>query len=471
MTTKQSKMNKFMLIMVNLATIMSIKNWPFLAEYGFASIIFFLISVLTFFVPVSLVSAELASGWPEKEGIFGWVKEAFNEKLGFLAVWLLWIENVIWYPTIFAFIVSTLSYAFSPTLATNALYNVGISLSLFWLALICNLRGMRFSGWVSSFAVIAGTLVPGILIILFCGIYLRATPLTEISFCWKSLLPDFSEVNQLGFLVSMSLGFAGMEMNAVHANDVENPRKNYPYAILISGIVILAFSVLGTISVGTIIPKGEINLVTAIIEAVSGYLNFFGLNGLLPIFIIMIALGSLGGVSAWLTGTSKSLLVAGRDSYLPSFLCRVNKHQVPVSLLVFQGLIASIMCIVFVTMPDLSSGFWTLTVLSAQLYLLMYILMFAAAIVLRYKQPNINRSYRIPGGKHLGMIIVAGIGILGCVASFCIGFIPPSNLSNSDIFLHETYLIGGCLFFCFLPYMLMKVTKKIRLRRALSDQM
>ncbi|HNA62701.1 MAG TPA: amino acid permease [Rhabdochlamydiaceae bacterium] len=467
--SRKAKMNMFMLIMVNLATTMSIKNWPFLAEYGFASIIFFLVSVLTFFVPVSLVSAELASGWPEKEGIFGWVKEAFNEKLGFLAVWLLWIENVIWYPTIFAFIVSTLSYAFSPVLATNAFYNVAISLSLFWLALICNLRGMRFSGWISSFAVIAGTLIPGILIILFCGANLSSSPPSEMSFSWSSFLPDFSEISQLGFLVSMSLGFAGMEMNAVHANDVENPRKNYPYAILISGIIILAFSVLGTISVGTIIPKGEINLVTAIIEAVSRYLNIFGLSSLLPAFIIMIALGSLGGVSAWLTGTSKSLLVAGRNGHLPGFLCRVNKHKVPVSLLVLQGIIASVMCVVFVTMPDLSSGFWTLTVLSAQLYLLMYILMFAAAIVLRYKQPGVNRSYRIPGGN-LGMLVVAGVGVLGCAASFCIGFIPPANLSGYDIFLHEVYLIGGCLFFCFLPYILTKVSERTRSRRALGEQ-
>ncbi|MCB1118146.1 MAG: amino acid permease, partial [Chlamydiia bacterium] len=86
----------FALAMINVAAICSIKNWPLTAEYGFSSLFFFLVSALAFFIPVSLVAAELATGWPERGGVFVWVKEALGHKMGFLAVWLQWAENAIW---------------------------------------------------------------------------------------------------------------------------------------------------------------------------------------------------------------------------------------------------------------------------------------------------------------------------------------------------------------------------------------
>jgi amino acid transporter len=73
----------FMLTMINVATIGSIKNWPVTAEYGFASVFYFLFATLIFFIPVSLVAAELATGWPKTGGVFAWVKEAFGHRTGF----------------------------------------------------------------------------------------------------------------------------------------------------------------------------------------------------------------------------------------------------------------------------------------------------------------------------------------------------------------------------------------------------
>ncbi|MBP9841923.1 MAG: amino acid permease, partial [Simkaniaceae bacterium] len=61
-------LNVFVLAMINVAAICSIKNFPYTAEYGFASVFYFAFAALFFFIPVSLVSAELATGWPERGG-------------------------------------------------------------------------------------------------------------------------------------------------------------------------------------------------------------------------------------------------------------------------------------------------------------------------------------------------------------------------------------------------------------------
>ncbi len=125
--------------MINVAAIGSVKNWPVTAEYGFSSIFYFLLAALIFFLPMSLVSAELATGWPKSGGVFAWVKEAFGHRTGFLAIWLLWIENAIWYPTILSFLAATIAYIFDPTLSNNITFTISIILIAFWAATIANL--------------------------------------------------------------------------------------------------------------------------------------------------------------------------------------------------------------------------------------------------------------------------------------------------------------------------------------------
>ena len=110
--------------MMNLAVICSLRGMPMMAEEGFSLVFYYLLTVVVFLVPVSLVSAELATGWPPHGpgGVYIWVKEAFGERWAFLAIWLQWISNVIWFPTVLSFIAGTIAYIFDPRLAENKLY-------------------------------------------------------------------------------------------------------------------------------------------------------------------------------------------------------------------------------------------------------------------------------------------------------------------------------------------------------------
>ena len=185
-------LNVFLLTMINLATILSIRNWPLTAEYGLASIFFLLLSLLVFFLPTAFISAELATGWPERGGIFVWVREAFGNKAAFLAVWLLWVENVVWYPTILSFVAGSIAFAFDPGLASNRLYTFGVILVIFWGMTLLNLLGMKISGWISSLGVILGTLLPGILIISLGSIWYFGNNHLAITFSWEAFFPTFT---------------------------------------------------------------------------------------------------------------------------------------------------------------------------------------------------------------------------------------------------------------------------------------
>lgn len=290
-----------MIALINVCAICNIKNFPLLAEYGLSIILFLALSAVFFFIPVALVSAELASGWPER-GVYTWVKVALGPRMGFLAIWLEWIENVIWYPTILSFIASTFAYIINPDLANNKLYVLGAILVTFWSMTFVNFLGMRVSGWISSITALFGTIIPIVLIILMGAIWMLAGHPIQIDFSWKALTPNLASINQLVLLSGVLLGLAGMEMSAVHAKEVRNPQRDYPRGIFLSAVLILIFSTLGALAIATIVPNEKIQLASGGMEAFRYLFEAFNMPWAMPIIAAITTFGALGMMSTWIVG-------------------------------------------------------------------------------------------------------------------------------------------------------------------------
>jgi putative glutamate/gamma-aminobutyrate antiporter len=448
----------FTLAMINVAAIGSVKNWPVTAEYGFASIFYFLLAAMIFFLPISLVAAELATGWPKSGGVFAWVKEAFGHRTGFLAIWLLWIENAFWYPTILSFIAATIAYIFNPALSNNTMYTLSVILISFWAATIVNLYGMKISGMISSLGVVFGTFIPGGLIIFLGLIWFFTGRPIEINVSWDSFIPNMSSADQMVFFTGVLLSLCGMEMSAVHARDVRHPQKDFPRAILLSAILIIGMSILGVLSIASVIPQKQISLVAGSMQAFSYFVNAYGLKWTTPFIAGLIAAGAFGALSTWVIGPTKGLLAAARSGDLPPFFRGVNKRGMPTRLLIVQAIFVSFLSLIFVFMPTVSSAFWILSAIVAQLYLLMYILLFAAAIKLRYKKPHVERPYKIPGGK-FGIWIISGVGVLSSVFALIIGFFPPSQIETGNVIFYVWFLILGMIIACFAPSIILLFQK------------
>ncbi len=458
----------FTLAMINVAAVSSVRNLPTIAEYGFASLFFFALAAVLFFIPVSMVAAELATGWPQTGGVFAWVKEAFGHRTGFLAIWLLWAENVIYYPALLSFIAGTIAYIASPTLAQNPYYTLFVIVTVFWATTLANLLGMRISGWISAFGVITGTIIPGGLIIILGILWYFSGNSLQVAFTTQNLVPDMSSPTQLVLFSGVLVAFCGLEMSAVHARDVQNPQKNYPRAILLSALLILGLYVLGVLAIAIVIPQSEISLTAGSLQAFAVFVDAYGLSWLTPVIAILLTLGAFGTLSTWIAGPSKGLLGAAQSGDLPPFFRKLNRHGMPVALLITQAVIVTFFSMIFLIMPTVSSGYWVLNAMVAQLYLLMYILMFAAAIKLRYKQPQVKRAYRIPGGN-FGMWFVAGLGLIGSFATFCIGFFPPAQLQTGNATFYVAFLFLSVVIACIAPSVIL-MFKKPSWTKALSHE-
>ncbi len=432
----------FVLAMINVVAIASLRGLPAMAEYGLASAFFFILAAIIFFIPTALVSAELATGWPKRGGVFVWVKEALGERWGFLAIWLQWIQNVVWYPTVLSFTAATLAYIFNPALASNPIYMLAVIVTVYWGATFIDLKGMKLSGKISTIGGLAGTIIPAALIILLGALWLFSGNPLEMTISWASFVPDLSNMQNIALAAGVLLSMAGIEMSAVHAQEVKNPQRDYPKAIFISTVVILAVFILGTLAISAVVPQGKISLVAGIMEAFTAFFAAYGISWLVPVLAFLITVGAATQVTTWIAGPSRGLLETAKEGDLPPFFQKVNKNGMPVNLLLVQGAIVTALSLVFLLMPNVSSSYWILTVLTAQIYLLMYVLLFASAIKLRYSQPNVKRAFRVPGGN-AGMWCIAGMGLLASLFGILLGYFPPAQLQTGNILFFEAFLIGG----------------------------
>jgi putative glutamate/gamma-aminobutyrate antiporter len=442
------KLSMFTLAMLNVAAVMSLRGLPLLADTGMQMLFYLFFAAFLFLIPSALVSAELATGWPKDGGVYRWVKEAFGARFGFLAIWLQWIQNVVWFPIVLAFAAVTIAFALKrPELADNNLYIVLVIVGIYWLATFINFFGIKVAGSITMAGVILGTILPGIFIIALGTLWIIDG--NKIAFLQEniSFFPNLSDFSNVAFLSGVILLFAGIEIGAVHVRELNKPLRDYPRAIFLATIIILIVFVLGALSIATVLPSNEISLTAGIMFAFDKMLQLYHLQFLLPIIGILITFGAVGGVMAWIAGPSKGLLATAESGEIPPFLAHTNKYGVQVNILILQGIIVTLLASLYLIMDNVDTAFFLLSAMTINLYLVMYMLLFAAGISLRYTKPNVSRSYKIPGGKNWGMLLIAGIGFVAVMFSFCISFIPPTQLQVGTPALYSSLVVLGLITF------------------------
>lgn len=451
MSTQKHSLTVFSLTMITVGSVDSIRNLPATALFGSQLIFYFTLAALFFLIPTALVSAELASAWAKQGGIYVWVKQAFGKRAGFLAIWLQWIENVIWYPTILAFVAGTIGYLINPNLASNPYFLWSVIVSCFWGTTIINLRGMKSSAQFSTLCSLCGLLLPMALIIGLGVVWMvQGNPL-QISFDIPSIVPHLADKSMWVSLTAIMMSFCGIEIATVHANDVNNPQHAFPKALSYSVAIILSTLILGSLAIAIVLPGKDINLVAGIMQAFEAFFSRYHLSWMMPVVAVMLVLGGLGGVSNWIIAPTKGLLVAAEEGNLPEIFQRTNKNGAPSLMLYTQASIVTILSALFLFMPSVNGSYWLLTALAAQLYMLMYFIMFLAALKLRFSEPEHHRPFKIPGGIW-GMGFVAGIGIMGVLGTFFVSFIPPQDINVGSLLGYELLLVSGLLIMCAPPF-------------------
>lgn len=434
-----------------ITTVVSLRGLPSQAEFGIQSIFYYLFAAIVFLIPFSLVCAELASTYTHSGGLYRWVSEAFGPKWGWSAMYLEWQTLVIWFPAVLMFAAVSLAYIFWPEsfdakLASNKLYTLIVVLAVYWLTNFIAFKGMKSSKILSTLGGLFGTIVPGaILIILGVAYFCMGKP---IMLTHESFFPDFTKIGTIVLAASIFLFYGGMEMNAVHVQNMKNPARQFPRAIFLAVAVIVLLFVFATLAIGFVVPAKDINLLASLLVAYNDLWASIGVPWLGNVMALLITFGVIGQVSVIIAGPSTGLVAVGESGYLPRGLQKTNKRGVNKPILYVQAIFVSILSLVLVVLPSVESAYQVMSQMATVIYLILVMMIYFAFIRLRHTQPQKRRGFRIPGGK-FGEVVIAGIGILGAAIAMILSFIPPSQINTGSPVVYVLIIFcGALLFFC-----------------------
>ncbi len=427
----KNKLPFFSLLILIISAIDNMKNMPAAALFGSPLVFFFLFAAIFFLFPTAYISAKLSTLFSQKGGVYHWVGEAFGERFAMAAIWLQWINTIVWYPTMLSFIAGASAYLLYPELAENNVYLISFILILFWALTWINLKGIQVSSKFTNVCSLIGTILPMGLLILLGAIWVISKQPLQIHLTPEEMLPNFTNTASWTSLVAIMASFLGMELSGVHLNEIHQPQKNFPRATLIAAFYIFLSMGLSTLSIALVLPKEEINLISGVVQVFSNFFSLFGLNSLTPLVALSIALGSIGTMVNWLISPAKGLLQAAEYGFLPAFFTRTNRVNVASSILLIQALLVSLICLLFLLLPNIGEFFWFLTALSTELYMLMYILMFCSGIKLL---------------KSSAKWVFSLFGLTGSIVTIIISFFPPPHIDIGSPMRYLFLIVIGNVF-------------------------
>ncbi|MDU5881531.1 glutamate:gamma-aminobutyrate antiporter [Clostridium perfringens] len=437
-TTKKS-LTLFGFFAMTASMVMAVYEYPTFATSKLHLVFYLLLGGFLWFIPVALCAAEMATvdGW-EKGGVFTWTGKNLGKKYGFANLFFEFFEITVGFVTMIYFILGALSYVFDwPALNSNPMIKFIGVLVIFWILALSQFGGTKYTAKIAKIGFIVGILLPAAILIILALVYIiQGNPIYISS--KDNFVPDFTKVNTLVVFVSFILSYMGVEASATHANEMDNPKKEYPLAMLLLVIVAIVVSTLGGLAIAAVIPQDQINLSAGVVQTFAVLLGHFTANNtiLVKIIALLLAFGVIAEVSSWVVGPTRGMIIAAEEGAIPKSWAKTNEHDVPVYLVIAQGIIVSIWDAVLTFGAGGSNlSFLAAMSLTVVIYLSGYILFFVGYIKAILGE-GLNGAYQMPGGKPV-KIIVAIIGLATSIFAFFISFVPPTSIAGNAVQSHE----------------------------------
>lgn len=412
---------------------------------GLGAIPSWVVFAFIFFVPCALICAELASTYPRDGGLFEWVKEAYGEKFGFMVSWLNWTSKIFWYTSFLTFLTINVSFAINmPELAENKTFVLILSIVGFWALSLASTRGMSFGKIFTNLGALGST-VPAILLILMAfGAALFVGRPSASVYTVETMTPVMNW-DSLSAISSIMFAFAGSELTANFVTEMENPKRDFPRAIVIAAAIVAGLYVLGSVAITTILPTDQITASQGILVSLATISAYFGLG---PWFMQLVALGIsisvFGAIILYIGSPIKMLFGSVRKGIFPESLTQTNSHNIPEKAVYLQAVIVTVIILGTQFIPTVDAIYNVLVTMTALTALFPYVLLFMAYIKLRKTRPDEERPYEVSKNVNTAVSVAGllmGLTVLGVILSAS-----PVMKTFEDNVIYEAEMILGAIF-------------------------
>jgi amino acid transporter len=427
----------------NIATVLGPRWVAAAAHNGSSSISLWVIAALFFFVPTALVINELSSRFPNEGGLYVWSKEAFGDFHGFVAGWTYWIYTVFYFPGLLIASAAMSAYAIGPggsALAQNRTYLLTASFALLAIAVILNIIGLNIGKWLQNAGGVA-TYIPLLMLAAIAAVlYLRQGSVTH--FTWNNMLPHWN-LDTVNFWSQIAFAFTGLELVSAMSDEVRDPRKTLPRAVMTAGVLIAVIYIIGTFAVLSLIPAAQVEPTSGVFQTISYGSNALRIGFVGVLAALFVSVGNAGGVGSTVAGIARVPFVVGIDRYLPAAFGKIHpRWKTPYVSILVQAGVSGLVLYLSQANETMRGAYQFLVDAAIILYFIPFMYMYAAAIKLANRPDRTEnpQAVLIPGGKP-GVWLASGLGFAVVLAGIVLSLIPPGDSSNKLGF--ELKLIGG----------------------------
>ncbi len=398
------------------------------ASIGVQSIFWWVVLGVVFFVPYALICSEMGTAYPEQGGIYAWVRDAFGGRWASRVTWAYWVNTAVWLPAIYILFAGVLSQLFMPGLSLGP--QIAIAIGLSWLSVAINVVSLNIGKLVPNLGAIIKTVV--FAAIIGGAFHYSRTHGVANEFTIANLTPEWGE--GLKYISVIIYGMLGFELVSAGSEEMNNPQRDVPRAILVSGLVIIVLYTLATIALLTAFPADQIDVVEGLVDSM--YL-FFGETGTGAVLAMGLGVGALytffaNGVT-WALGCNRAAAEAALEGELPAVFGREHPvYETPVGAAVLMGLVSTIILLTYGILATTNADlFWALFAFSAIIFLLPYIGLVLAFGEMRRRDPERHRPFRVPGGPLVANLFSLGCATILTIAIFFFVYTPEAGVQWS----------------------------------------
>lgn len=455
---KDNRLTAFKLFAMTSSMVISVDELAPFGKTGPTALFYLLIAGIAWFVPITQMAGEMASvdGW-EKGGIFTWVKGSLGEKSGWTAMFYQWIHITVGMDTMMYVIIGALSIALgTPWFNTTPIVRFLLMMIILWGATAIQLIGIKKIGRIAEWLFILGIALPVILLIISFFVYLIQGHPVHMIINWHTIIPHNLSGSTLVAFVPFMLAFCGGEASAPHVKNLDHP-KSYSKVMLGLAITAICFDLLGSMAIGMTIPKDQIQNSTGFVYTYGKLLTAIGLPGdlLQKIVGVMLACGIIGELGNWIAGPNQGMYEAAKEGYMPKFFVKTTKRKVPMRIMILQSSIVTVsaLLITFTSGADADFAFNVSLAATTAQYLMVYMIMLIAYIVLKRKHEDYHRMYYMSKSPNLS-IAIAILALVITVVAFVVTFVPATGTAPKLRGVYVLTLAGMCLVVSVLPLIL-----------------
>jgi amino acid transporter len=430
-------------LLFNISTVLGPRWIAAAAHTGQSSISLWVIAAVIFFVPSGLVITELSTRFPHEGGLYIWSKEAFGDFHGFIAGWTYWIYTFFYFPGLLLASAAMGAYiggTGTAWLTQNKLFLTVGSFAILAVAVTLNIIGLNIGKWLQNVGGVA-TYLP-LMILVVVAIILSHSRGSATHFSWAAMLPHWN-LDTVNFWSQIAFAFTGLELVSAMSDEIRDPRRTFPRAILGSGVLIAAIYIVGTIAVLTIVPADAVDPKSGVFQAIGFGTTTLRFAAIGMLAAVLVTIGNAGGVGSTVAGIARVPFVVGIDRYLPAAFGKIHpRWKTPyVAILVQAGISGAILLLIQLS-QTVNGAYQILVDAAIILYFIPFVYMYAAFIKLAYRDDRATHkdAVLIPGGK-AGAWIIGGLSLVCVALGICLSFIPPGDVLNR--FAFEVQLVGG----------------------------